>query len=348
MLMTALDRLTSLKQELDGLPTEPWTNVESWIAKATPVIRRDWSDHFTDFKQAAATPDWTAALPVPFGRNEAEFRANIARKTVVETTSNRGIANSAKDKLLKFIDGLISIAEPTAPIPAPKPRRSKKLRQRALVGRVATQMSVQPPFRILFLAANPKDTEPLRLDEEIRTIEERLRLSKHSFLFEIRQAWAVRVKDLQEVLLRHDPHIVHFSGHGSDCGEVVLENAQGDSQPVEPTALSDLFKVLKESSIRGVVLNSCGSLSQGKAIVKHIEFVVGMSDEIGDESAIAFAASFYQSLGYGKSVKTSFELGRNQIQLEGFAEENLPKLLARRGTDPKDIVLVDAPVRPTT
>ena len=208
-------------------------------------------------------------------------------------------------------------------------------------------MPSQTPLRILFLAANPKDTDPLRLDEEIRTIEERLRLSKHASLFEIKQAWAVRVKDLQDALLRHDPHIVHFSGHGSDFGEIILENVQGESHPVPPMALSDLFSLLKGSSIRGIVLNSCGSLSQAEAIVGHIDFVVGMSEDIGDETAIAFASSFYQGLGYGKSVSTAFELGRNQIHLEGLAEEDLPKLLVRKELDPSGIVLADTTSQPT-
>jgi|GEM_PF-1471886 len=212
---------------------------------------------------------------------------------------------------------------------------------------VTTQMPASNPLRILFVAANPKDTDPLRLDEEIRTIEERLRLSKHASRFEIKQAWAVRVKDLQDSLLRHDPHIVHFSGHGSDYGEIVLENVQGESQPVPPKALSGLFKVLKGGGMRGVVLNLCGSLSQARAIVKQVEFVIGMSDEVGDETAIAFAASFYQGLGYGKSVRTAFELGRNQVHLEGLAEEDLPKLLVRKGVDPDRIVLVETSSEPT-
>jgi hypothetical protein len=32
-------------------------------------------------------------------------------------------------------------------------------------------------IKILFLAANPKDTDPLRLGEEVRAIKERLRLA---------------------------------------------------------------------------------------------------------------------------------------------------------------------------
>jgi predicted nucleotide-binding protein len=123
MATTLLERLTALKQELEGVPAEPWHNVESWIAKATPIIRRDWPEHFEDFKQAAATPRWTA-LPIAIGRNEAANQAALAEHRSITTHSNRAIANAAKDKLLRFLDGLIAISEPVAPAPTPKKRRS--------------------------------------------------------------------------------------------------------------------------------------------------------------------------------------------------------------------------------
>ena len=110
---TAIEHLTALKQELDGLPAEPWSNIESWIAKATPVVRRDWPDHSDDFQRAAATPHWKVHVGA-IGPDNVETRATIA---------NRAIAGSAKDKLLNFLDGLIAIAEP--PAPAPKQRRSR-------------------------------------------------------------------------------------------------------------------------------------------------------------------------------------------------------------------------------
>jgi hypothetical protein len=53
-----------------------------------------------------------------------------------------------------------------------------------------------------------------------------------------------------------------------------------------------------------------------------------MKKAIGDRAAIKFAAGFYLALGYGRDVKTAFELGCVQIDLEGLEEQNTPKLLA--------------------
>ena len=183
------------------------------------------------------------------------------------------------------------------------------------------------PIKILFLAATPKDTNRLRLDEEMRGIDLALRQSEFRDKFDIRQHWAVRVIDLQSYFLRHKPDIVHFSGHGSLTSEIILEDNAGESHPISNESLSQLFSVLKDN-IRCVILNACYSERQAQAIAKHIDCVIGMSRFIGDSSAINFAVSFYQALGYGRNVKTAFELGCGQIDLENLSENDTPKLLA--------------------
>ncbi len=182
--------------------------------------------------------------------------------------------------------------------------------------------------RILFLAANPRDTTSLKLDEEIRAIDEGLRRAAFRDAFDIRQHWAVRVTDIQECLLRHRPHIVHFSGHGSKSSEIILEDAWGDGCPVSVRALGSLFATLRDD-IRCVVLNACYSEQQAQAIAAHVECVIGMSRAMSDLAAISFVSSFYQALGYGRSVKTAFDLGCAQVDIEGLGEQNTPKLLAR-------------------
>lgn len=192
-------------------------------------------------------------------------------------------------------------------------------------------------IKILFLAANPLDTTRLRLDEESRAIEESLAKAKFQDRFDIRMHWAVRVRDLQEFLLRHQPDIVHFSGHGGKSSGIILENVTGNSQAVSARALSKLFSVLRDS-VRCVVLNACYSEPQARAIAEHIDYVIGMSESIGDESAIAFASAFYQALGFGKDIQTAFDLGCVQIDLESLGEQDIPRLLCKK--DPRKIIFL--------
>lgn len=181
------------------------------------------------------------------------------------------------------------------------------------------------PVKILVLATNPKETTPLRLDEEMRGIDQALQQSRFRDNFELEQQWAVRVSDLQRLLLRYKPDIVHFSGHGSTSSEIILEDNNGRSLPVPAEALSRLFLLLKDN-IKCVVLNACYTEAQAEAIARHIGCVVGMSRAIGDDSAISFAEAFYGALGDGRDIKTAFELGCNRINLENLDEQDIPKL----------------------
>ena len=172
--------------------------------------------------------------------------------------------------------------------------------------------------KILILAANPIRTDRLRLDEEVREIEERLQLSKHRDQFEIHSRWAVRLGDLRKALLDHEPQIVHFIGHGEKNG-LIVEDKLGFSVLFPAKALSELFSFFS-NQLECVILSACHSAHQAEAINRHIHYVVGMQREIRDKASIEFAVGFYDALGAGKSFEEAFRFGRNAI-LETFPDE---------------------------
>jgi hypothetical protein len=182
--------------------------------------------------------------------------------------------------------------------------------------------------KILILTANPKDTDKLRLDEEVREIQEGLQRSRRRDQFEIISRWAVRTEDLRRALLDHEPQIVHFSGHGAGERGLVLENNTGQMQPVAGQALARLFKLFKDK-VECVLLNACYSAVQANAIHQHINCVIGMGQAIGDRAAIQFATGFYDGLGAGRSYADAFEFGLAAIDLEGIPETATPQLLHR-------------------
>lgn len=196
-------------------------------------------------------------------------------------------------------------------------------------------------LKILFLAANPADTPRLRLDEEFRAIDQALRQNDYQCSFDLIQRWAVRVTDLQGLLLRYEPDIVHFSGHGSESSEIVLEDEKGASYIVPAHALTRLFSAL-QGQIRCVVLNACYSEKQAQAIADHVDCVVGMSKAIEEGAAISFVESFYLTVGFRKDVKAAFELGLTGVELKNLGAQDAPKLLAKR-TPPERIVLCHGP-----
>lgn len=192
---------------------------------------------------------------------------------------------------------------------------------------------------VLFLAANPINTIPLRLDEEARTIQQRIRMSEYreSVVFESR--WATRSADILQAINETNPTIVHFSGHGTDAGDLVLLNSDGTSKYVSKEAIS-LAMSTASDSIRLVVFNACFSEKQAESVVEYVDSAIGMSDTINDEAACFFAAQLYSSIGFGNSLSVSFKQAIAQLMLEGIREENILKLYLRSGVQAEDVILV--------
>jgi hypothetical protein len=165
---------------------------------------------------------------------------------------------------------------------------------------------------ILILAVNPIGTTDLRLDEEVRDIQEGLQRSKYRDQFKVNQKWALQKRDLRRAILDNEPQILHFTGHGELEG-ILVEDEQGFATIVPPTALTELFK-LASDRIECVILSACYSEKQAKAINQHIKYVIGMPNEINEKAAIEFAVGFYDALGAGKTVKESYNYGCNAIQ----------------------------------
>ena len=186
--------------------------------------------------------------------------------------------------------------------------------------------------KILILTANPKNTDKLRLDEEVREIQAGLERARKRARFKIITRWALRVDDLRHALLDNEPQIVHFSGHGGGKHGLALENGSGQMQLVSTESLARLFGLFKDK-IECVVFNACYSEAQAEAIYQHIDCVVGMNKAVGDRAAIEFAVGFYDALGAGKSYEVAYEFGRSAIDLENIPESATPVLLTRQRTD---------------
>ncbi len=182
--------------------------------------------------------------------------------------------------------------------------------------------------KILILTANPKNTDELRLNEEVREIQEGLQRSRSRDQFEIIAKWAVRPRDLSRALLDHAPQIVHFSGHGAGCDGLVLESDDGQMKLVSTEALARLFKLVQKT-VECVVLNACYSEVQAVAIQQHIDYVIGMSQAIGNQTAIKFSMGFYDALGANRGYGDAFEFGLAAIDLEGIPEAAIPSLKQR-------------------
>lgn len=224
-----------------------------------------------------------------------------------------------------------------------------------------------PPLVAVF-TANPSFTTPLDLDGEIQAIAAELDAVGAEGVLRFEHLRATTPSTIARALLLSRPTVVQFSGHGRasrtaqarhrgravrdlvadperpEPGGIML-HGDGDAavKVVSGRALGDLF-AKAGSTVRLVLLNACHSAAQGKAIVEHVDFVIGIDGAIADEAAKVFAAALYRALALGRTIAQAFELGVSTLMLEGLEDDvALPVLHARRGANPRKARLVAAP-----
>jgi len=104
------------------------------------------------------------------------------------------------------------------------------------------------PIRILYLSSSPSDQRQIRVNAELRTIVETMRLGDGRDGFQIFQHGATRTKDISHNLLQVRPHIVHFSGHSASDGTFQVENEAGRSAPLPVAGTGSTAKLQRRQA----------------------------------------------------------------------------------------------------
>lgn len=189
--------------------------------------------------------------------------------------------------------------------------------------------------RILFLSANPLPTGRILVDEEEREICERLQEGPYRDEFELHKYAATQPADLQKLLLKHQPHIVHFCGHGLKTEKIILGGASGRAKTVDIQGMTQVFS-LYNHHVRLVVLNACYTSTLARSITKAVDYAIGTGKGIGDKAGVAFAGALYRPLGFGKSIKEAFSLAKAELGLTRMRRAEGIELFVRNGLNKRD------------
>jgi len=187
---------------------------------------------------------------------------------------------------------------------------------------------------VLLVSASPDSQIRLRVDKEFRRIIERIRGSRYRDRLRFVQLQAACFDDLRTALMEHEPHVLHFSGHGERSGSLVFERRVDGSNVVPKKSLLRLLKALA-GNLRLVVLNACHSGAIASEIPPAIGLAIGMSDSITDAAAIDFSVALYEALAFNKSVQTAFDAATAGLDED---EVELPQLFPV--DDPKRLLLL--------
>lgn len=202
-------------------------------------------------------------------------------------------------------------------------------RRRLLVRHLAAPhpvppMALQPPLRILAVSSEPRSAAPLALETEMKALCEAFEDDNRVSIIPLANA---KRDTLLSALRRHQPHILHFMGHGGvdpkSGGHLLFEDKNQGIDRINGELLSVL---LNDFSLRLVVLNACRTaqmprlrgqtpfMTVGAALsLEGIPAVVAMQAPITDAAALHFSRTFYDSLASGDPVDVAVGEGRREI-----------------------------------
>jgi hypothetical protein len=184
-----------------------------------------------------------------------------------------------------------------------------------------------PIVKVLFLGANPLGTPWLRIDEEMREIQQTIKQGAERDNISVRTEWAVRPRDIIQALIDFQPHFVHFAGHGGGAeGSFAAEDDAGYAHVIPVDGLVQAFNAVGRD-VRCVIVNACRTERLAQALAAVVPWVIGMRQPVGDRSAIRFSIGFYQALAAGKQVETAFDVGLAHLMMTPEGDDALAPLL---------------------
>jgi uncharacterized repeat protein (TIGR01451 family) len=199
-----------------------------------------------------------------------------------------------------------------------------------VTGSGAPSKSVRLPVKVLILAANPPDTETLRIDQEIREIQRTIRSGKDRDNIEVSIHLAVSPTDIGQALLDDEPRLVHFAGHGGGPdGSFAAENDYGLAHVIPVDGLVDLFLNFGEG-VDCVLVNACDTELLARELSAVVRYAIGMRQPVRDKSSITFSTGFYQALAAGKSIEEAFQLGVIMLKMTPVGSDAEAPVLFRR------------------
>jgi hypothetical protein len=239
-----------------------------------------------------------------------------------------------KDRIIKFADDRKAAAR--------IPTKRRPFIQQTLPIQKVTRQSLKKRKRltVLYLTANPDPNSPLRVDAEVRKVQDAVRGSVFRDNITIEYRPSADLTSLVDGLNDHRPQIVHFSGHSSTSGLIVDSGKVG-----RPTVGALSFELLAKALSATdhpptvVVLNSCESSVAGRLVLRTSDIVVTMRVPITDIAATAFAQRFYAAIASGQSVRSAFEQGKVAVESVSIGETTTPKLFHRASRKPETIIL---------
>ncbi len=180
----------------------------------------------------------------------------------------------------------------------------------------------QATQKILYLYANPENTNPLSFAKENRAITHYLaQEASFNLLPAVTSLRRSEFLDWVEVAYEQDIAYLHLSSHGSATSGLLLENEHGYVDHLSVQDFKRIFQLLSQEhpgqKLPFVMLSACHSLAFAEAIAsEYVQFAVGMNQAIPVIEAISFTEEFYRQIARGKDIQAAFDRACFQARTE--------------------------------
>jgi hypothetical protein len=183
--------------------------------------------------------------------------------------------------------------------------------------------------KVLIAFSNPEDTARLRLDKEHRAIDQviqKLHLDNQI----LHRMHAVTVDDLVDAIRKGGYEIIQFSGHGSASGFYIeSSDSKSSGTYLTPQNIVDIIKAAAPR-IKLVIFLSCYSASSIPILIDAAPFIITVSGDAIDDSAIAFISTFYEEYFSSHSIERAFQFG---IMYSNVKDQPISIVLTRRAKE---------------
>jgi Tfp pilus assembly protein PilF len=204
--------------------------------------------------------------------------------------------------------------------------------------------------KILMLSANPENTAESSKRTGLKEIRDALKRSNYSQLLEIQERLDTSAADISQVLSELQPYIVNISGDEDGIDSLTLANISGENIfKNREELIANLFQY-HSKNIKCIILNGCFSIIQAREIIRYVEFIIGISQNLKNSTVINFLAEFYYQVGSQRTIRDAYYQSCNFLERTGTTSDLLPVLLnqqeeARRVKLEEELKLCDIAIK---
>lgn len=192
-------------------------------------------------------------------------------------------------------------------------------------------------LNILFLSAVPAGAAPLELNAEYHQIDDAHEDSIHVRRFRLFRHARIQRQELERTLQTMKPDIVHFAGHGTPSGSLLLEAGDQARWELDRETLRTIFAAYGQS-VKLAVLNACHSEVTANVLREVVPYVLGNAIAVFDSAALAFSQAFYTKLFAGDSLREAFRFACQEVGKVDPARALTPQLITTPNyPDPRDV-----------